>query len=91
MDDERKAAVLEEIVALTMLPGPRQGDVTVKDYVRFVRGRGDAISENGARNRLDRAVERGLLESEFVTHGGRRKKVYRVAKREGEPPGEGGG
>lgn len=89
-EDELRAA-LEEIVSLTMLPGPRPGDITVMDYVRHVRERGDTVSENGARSRLDRAVERGLLESEFVTHEGRRKKVYRVAKRGGQAAEAGGG
>jgi hypothetical protein len=41
--------------------------------------------ENAARNRLDRAAV-GLLESEFVMDGGRRKRVYRVAR---EPPVDG--
>lgn len=77
MDEAQKAAVLEEIVTLTTLPGPRPGDITVRDYVEALAAKGERISENAARNRLSRATTEGLLESEMVMHEGRRKRVYR--------------
>jgi len=76
-EDELREAALAEIVTLTTLPGRRPGDVTVKDYVEAIRDQGGSISENAARNRLDKAATVGLLESEIVMDGGRRKRVYR--------------
>jgi hypothetical protein len=83
-EDELREAALAEIIALTTLPPRRSDEITVKDYVKGIRENGGQIGENAARNRLDRAVTAGALESRFAMDEGRRKKVYRKRSENGK-------
>lgn len=63
LDDIDFRRVAEELAEATMPPLRRPGDVTVNDYIRGVqRIRGVTLTYRQASYRLDREVERGVLE-----------------------------
>lgn len=75
MDNKEKYDILEEVVKLSEVYAERREDeVLLMDYADRVK-----LSRNAARARLDKLVEKGILETRLATWDNKTVRVYRKA------------
>lgn len=66
MEDAEKQAILDEMVALSNANPMRQpGDFTRQEYIAALKATGRHLSDNKAREELNRRIKEGLLLSEM--------------------------
>lgn len=78
MNGKEKQAIIAEIIEMTAPQIARPGDFTLAEYREIYEAeRGEPITESSAKRYLNKAVEKGILESEEVLYKGVLAKVYR--------------
>lgn len=75
MNDDERARMLAEIIAMSeTYPEIRDDEIRLMDYAESDEVR---LSRNSARTRLDKLVEKGILETRLARDGSKIVRVYR--------------
>lgn len=74
MNNAEKSKILQEMIDLTEPPHIESGDVTLSEYAERA-----GITRSSARNRLQKVVDKGLLETKIVKcPDGKHRRIYRL-------------
>ncbi len=75
MNNTERSKILSEIVELTEIyPEKHDDEIMLMEYADEVH-----LSRNSARARLDKLVEKGILETHLARHNNKTVRVYRKA------------